>query len=67
MVKRLLIKVIVKPVWVEVDDDDNATELVSEPRAVAPKQLHEYADQLLAFAEKAKRGEIESQPQQAQP
>jgi hypothetical protein len=60
--KRLLMKIIVQPIWVEIDDDDNATELVSQPQAIAPKQLQEYVDGLLAFAEKAKRGEVEAQP-----
>jgi len=61
--KRLLTKVIVQPVWVEIDNDDNATELVSQPQSITPKQLPEYVTGLLEFAEKAKRGEIEQVPQ----
>jgi hypothetical protein len=57
--RRYLTKIIVQPIWTEVDDDDNATELVSQPQPVAPKQLQEYTDKLLKFAEQAKRGEIE--------
>jgi hypothetical protein len=60
--KRLLTKIIVQPVWVEIDDEDNATELVSQPQAVAPKQLREYVDGLLEFAERAKRGETNPPP-----
>jgi hypothetical protein len=54
--KRLLTKLIVQPVWVEIDDDDNATELVSQPEALKPKEIQNYVDQLSAIAEQMKQG-----------
>jgi hypothetical protein len=60
--KRLLTKIIVQPVWVEIDDEDDATELVSQPQAVTARELPVYVDKLLAFADQAKHGEVNAQP-----
>lgn len=56
---RLLLKVIVQPVWVEIDAEQNATELVSQPTPIKPADLVTYVQKLLEFAEQAKRGEID--------
>lgn len=57
---RLLLKIIVQPVWVEIDADQNITELVSQPAVLRQTDLAQYTTELLEFAKQAKRGETET-------
>lgn len=55
---RLLLKIVVQPVWVEIDAEQNATELVSQPATIKPGDLTQYAAGLLEFAEQEKRAAV---------
>lgn len=55
---RLLMKIIVQPVFIEIDTEQNVTELVSQPSTLKPQDLMTYTTELLEFSEKLKRGEM---------
>lgn len=52
--KRLLLKLIVQPVWIDIDEQDNVAELVSNPSALAASEIRAYVDQLFELAERVK-------------
>lgn len=58
-VKRVLLFVVVQPVWVDLDADDNGTQAASQPMQVAAKDFRQYSDALLELADRAKRGVFE--------
>lgn len=58
-VKRILISVIVQPVWVDLDAEDNGTQVVSQPVPVGARDFRRYVDSLLELADRAKRGVFE--------
>lgn len=57
-VKRILISVIVQPIWVDLDAEDNGTQLVSQPVPVGARDFRRYTDSLLELADRAKRGQL---------
>lgn len=54
--KRLLLELVVQPIWVDIDDDNSAIKMVSSPVALNPKEIRLYCDKLLEAAEVVKRG-----------
>lgn len=59
-VKRILLFVVVQPVWVDLDADDNGTQVISQPMQVKASDFLRYADGLLELADRAKRGVLDN-------
>lgn len=57
--RRLLVKLIVQPVYVDLDENDSPTEVAAQAMPIPASKIQEYVSELLEYAKRAKQGEID--------
>ena len=50
--KRYLVKIIVQPIFVEIDEDGNCDELVTQPSPIPAREFMTYAEKLMELGER---------------